>query len=258
MFKLWFLLAVDSTADGMVPYSMTNYFMDVKFHPEKSTLGDVQSVAYLLGALSAVFAGPLARKIGLINTMVFTHTPSSAAVLLFPFPPVFWLTAILLFVRSGLNNMDQAPRTAFIAAVVKPEELTAVMGITGLVRTLASMAGPTITGLLAANDQFWIAYVAAGACRLAYDFGLYAMFVNMDVGESAGDRGAGSRGRLSADEEQQVLDLDGSCSALSDSSDEGDSVVGGEEEAVPRVEGSLALPHARESVRSRSPHRHGH
>lgn len=184
MYKLWFLLAVDSLADGMVPYSLTNYYMDIKFHPSKATLGDLTSVSYFIGAISSTFAGPLARKIGLINTMVFTHVPSSAAVLLFPFPPVFWMTAGLLLLRTGLNPMDQAPRSAFIAAVVKPEERTAVMGITGMARTLASMAGPSVTGILAAREQFWIAFVAAGAFRLAYDFGLWALFVNMKVNQS--------------------------------------------------------------------------
>lgn len=183
MYKLWFLLAVDSLADGMVPYSLTNYYMDIKFHPSKSALGDVTSMSYFLGAIGAVFAGPMARKIGLINTMVFTHVPSSAAVLFFPFPPVFWLTAGLLLVRAGLNQMDQAPRSAFIAAVVKSEERTAVMGITSMIRTLAAMTGPTLTGVLAAEKHFWIAFVLAGVCRLAYDFGLYAMFVNMKLYE---------------------------------------------------------------------------
>jgi len=181
MYKLWFLLAVDSLADGMVPYSLTNYYMDLKFHPTKSTLGDVTSISYFLGAIGSTFAGPLARRIGLINTMVFTHIPSSAAVFVFPFPPVFWATAGLLLLRSGLNPMDQAPRSAFIAAVVRPEETTAVMGITAMLRTFASMAGPTVTGVLAAGDRFWVAFVAAGTFRLAYDFGLFAMFASMKI-----------------------------------------------------------------------------
>lgn len=181
MLKLWFLLAVDSLADGMVPYSLTNYYMDNKFHPPKSTLGDITSISYFLGAIGSTFAGPLARRIGLINTMVFTHVPSSAAVVAFPFPPVLWATAALLLLRTGLNPMDQAPRSAFIAAVVKSEETTAVMGITSMLRTLASMAGPTLTGVLAAGDKFWVAFVAAGTFRLAYDFGLFALFARMKV-----------------------------------------------------------------------------
>ena len=131
MYKLWLLLALDSLADGMVPLSLTNYYMDLKFHPSKSTLGDVTSASYFLAAIGAVFAGPLARKIGLINTMVFTHVPSSAAVLVFSFPPYFWMTAGLLLIRMWLNNMDQAPRTAFIAAVVSDEQQVLGLGFPG-------------------------------------------------------------------------------------------------------------------------------
>lgn len=181
MWKLWALLAVDSLSDGMVPYSLTNYYMDDKFHPSKAALGDVTSVSYFLSAVGGVFAGPLARKIGLVNTMVFTHIPSSGAVLLFPWPNVFWMAAILLFVRAGLNNMDQAPRSALIAAIVKPEERTAVMGITSMLRTLAATAGPTVTGLLAGSNRFWIAFVAGGAFRLTYDVGLWVLFVNVKL-----------------------------------------------------------------------------
>ncbi|KAI1828202.1 major facilitator superfamily domain-containing protein [Xylaria intraflava] len=181
MYKLWFLLAVDSLADGMVPYSLTNYYLDTNFHQSKSTLGDVTAASYFLGALGATFAGPLAKKIGLVNTMVFTHIPSSTAVLIFPFPPYFWMAAALLLLRAALNSMDQAPRTALIAAVVKPEERTAVMGITSTIRTLAAMLGPVVTGLLASNKHFWVAFVAAGVCRLAYDFGLYGLFINIKL-----------------------------------------------------------------------------
>jgi MFS family permease len=171
----------DSVADGMVPFTLCNLWLERQFQPSKATLGDVTAISYLLGAFSSVFAGPLARRIGLINTMVFTHVPSSAAVLLFGLPSHFWMSIVLLFVRAGLNNMDQAPRAAFIAAVVKPEERTAVMGITSTLRTVAAMVGPSITGLLAAGDRFWIAFLVAGSLRLAYDFGLYALFVNMKL-----------------------------------------------------------------------------
>ncbi|KAH7312533.1 major facilitator superfamily domain-containing protein [Stachybotrys elegans] len=181
MYKLWFLLAFDSLADGMVSHTLTNYYLDRKFHMAKSTLGDIISTSHILATISALFAGPLARHIGLVNTMVFTHLPSSAAVLLFPIPSGVVLTIILLFIRHGLNNMDQAPRAAFIAAVVKPEERTAVMGITSTMRTLASTIGPTLTGALAGSDYFWVAFVVAGTLRILYDLGLWAMFINMKL-----------------------------------------------------------------------------
>lgn len=181
MYKLWFLLAVDSLADGMASYTLTNYYLDGKFHLSKSTLGDIMSVAYILGTIGTMFAGPCARHIGLLNTMVFTHIPSSAAVLFFPAPSSLPLTIILLFIRTALNGMDQAPRAAFIAAVVKPEERTAVMGITSTLRTLASTIGPSLTGALAQSKNFWVAFVIGGSLRLLYDLGLWAMFVNMKL-----------------------------------------------------------------------------
>ena len=207
MYKLWFLLIVDSLADGMVGYSLTVYYMDQKFSLAKSTLGDITSVSYILSSVSTVFAAPLARRLGLINTMVFTHLPSSAAVLIFPLPHSVFFTVALFYLRTGLNNMDQAPRAAFIAAVVKPEERTAVMGITGMLRTLASAAGPFVTGLLAGHDRFWIAFVAAGSLRICYDLGLWGMFVNMRLHqhEEKGGENGGERRRESDEEELSEL-----------------------------------------------------
>ncbi|KJZ73929.1 hypothetical protein HIM_06597 [Hirsutella minnesotensis 3608] len=179
--KLWILLTIDSLADGMVSYALTNYYLARKFDLSESFRGDIMSISYLLMSVSTVLAGPLARHLGLINTMVFTHIPSSAAVLLFPIPQSLTLTMILLFVRTGLNNMDQGPRAAFIAAVVRPKERTAVMGITGMLRTLASTIGPSLTGFLAGTDRFWIAFVVAGVLRLGYDFGLFFLFVGMKL-----------------------------------------------------------------------------
>ncbi|KAK5941691.1 hypothetical protein PMZ80_005641 [Knufia obscura] len=249
MYKLWLLLAVDSLADGMVPYSLTNYYMDIKFHPSKSTLGDVTSISYFLGAIGSSFAGPLARRIGLINTMVFTHVPSSAAVFVFPFAPVFWATAALLLLRTGLNPMDQAPRSAFIAAVVKSEETTAVMGITSMLRTLASMAGPTLTGVLAADDKFWVAFVAAGTFRLAYDFGLFAMFARMKIDKD--DSKPNGPARTSQDFEEFELESP-RFSVDSSSTDENEHK---DRTSQRGMDDALKLPADTGRLRSRSPHR---
>lgn len=186
MFKLWILLAIDSLADGMTPYSLMNYYVDQKFHLSKSRLGDIQSASQFLCAVSAVFAGPLAKQIGLINTMVFTHLPSSIASAFIPLPKTVGPTIGLLLFRAALNSMDQAPRTAFIAAVVKPEERTGVMGITSMVRTLAMSVGPSITGLLSGSGNFWVAFLATGICRITYDLGLWVLFVNVRVDRDTG------------------------------------------------------------------------
>lgn len=205
MYKLWVLLAVDSLADGMVSHTLTTYFLHRKFQLSKTTLGDIMSAAFLLGTISTVAAVPLSRHLGLLNTMVFTHLPSSVAVLLFPAPSGLILTVILLYVRMGLNPMDQAPRAAFIAAVVKPEERTAVMGITSTIRTLAMAIGPSLTGALAGSDRFWIAYVVGGVLRIMYDLGLWAMFVNMRLyAHETNDQDVGPQ-RQSIDEEIVVM-----------------------------------------------------
>ena len=207
MYKLWFLLTVDALADGMTSYALTTYYMDGKFHPTKTVLGAITSAGYFLAAAGTFFAGPLSKRLGLIRTMVFTHIPSSAAVLLFPIPRSLAMTIVLFFVRTGLNNMDQAPRTAFIAAVVRPEERTAVMGITNILKTLGSAVGPSITGVLAGNDRFWIAFVVAGTLRLCYDLGLWAMFVNMKLDMHEGTAASGGDVGRVADEEV-VMELE--------------------------------------------------
>ena len=266
MYKLWFLLAIDSLADGMVPYSLTNYYMDVTFHPSKSTLGDVTSISYFLGGIGAVFAGPLARKIGLINTMVFTHVPSSTAVLLFPLAPYFWITALFLFVRAGLNNMDQAPRSAFIAAVVRPEERTAVMGITSMLRNLGAMTGPTVTGILAEGDRFGSAFIAAGVCRLVYDFGLWMLFVDYERGKKLEDRGKDDDDDDDEDGEGNFVDgragdieVELDSLADSDSSEDSKGRMHADANGGTKAESIAMGLHVPDAglgrVRSRSPHR---
>ncbi|KAF2736627.1 major facilitator superfamily MFS_1 [Polyplosphaeria fusca] len=208
MFKLWILLAIDSLADGMTPYSLINYYMDQKFQLSKAVLGDITSASQFLCAVSSIFAGPLSKRIGLINTMVFTHLPSSIASAFVPLPKsVGWTVGILLF-RAALNSMDQAPRTAFIAAVVKPEERTAVMGITSMARILAMSVGPSITGLLAGSDQFWAAFLGTGIARVVYDVGLWVLFINVKRDNVWDEDGEGLEGLLSDTESENDSSAD--------------------------------------------------
>jgi MFS family permease len=186
MLRLSALFAVDSLGGGMSPWSFVNYYVDQKFSMPKSALGDVSSAAYLLGAASTLFAAPLSRRIGLVNTMVWTHLPSSVALALIPSAPSFGVTAALLLFRAALSSMDQAPRAAFVAAVVRPEERTAVMGVNSALRTLAQSAGPSITGVLAGNDLFWVAFVAAGALKGSYDLGLWTWAMKIELNQREG------------------------------------------------------------------------
>ena len=83
--------------------------------------------------------------------------------------------------------MDQAPRSAFLSAVVLPEERTATMGIVNTVKTMSQSSGPLITGALAGEGRFWIAFVIAGGLKVSYDLGMLRMFVNLKL---EGDKGA--------------------------------------------------------------------
>lgn len=121
--------------------------------------------------------------------MVFTHLPSAIFLLLLPAPSTLFMTIVLLVARSVLSSMDQAPRSAFLSAVVLPEERTAVMGIVNTVKTSSQSSGPLITGALAAEKRFWIAFVIAGSLKASYDVMMLSMFVNTPL---EGDKGAQS------------------------------------------------------------------
>lgn len=186
--KFCFLTFLDSFASGMVPLSLLALFMDTKFGIPEGTLGTIMGSSQFVAGVSNIFASSLARRIGYIKTMAFTHLPSAIFLGLIPAPQSLVLTVMLIVARYGLASMDQGPRTAFLAAAVKPEERTAVMGILGTVRTACQSSGPLITGLLAGGGRFWVAFVAAGSMKAAYDVGLLAMFVNMRIEGDMPDR----------------------------------------------------------------------
>jgi sugar phosphate permease len=110
--------------------------------------------------------------------MVFTHLPSAIALALIPIPSSLPFAMLFLILRSCTQSMDVAPRSAFLAAVVLPEERTAVMGTINVVKTSAQSLGPFITGILANNKLFWVAFVMAGSLKATYDLGMLAVFAN--------------------------------------------------------------------------------
>jgi hypothetical protein len=112
----------------------------------------------------------------LLQTMVFTHLPSAVALALIPIPSSLSFAMSFLILRSCTQSMDVAPRSAFLAAAVHPNERTAVMGIINMVKTSSQSLGPLITGLLAGVDMFWVAFVMAGSLKATYDLGMLAVF----------------------------------------------------------------------------------
>jgi predicted MFS family arabinose efflux permease len=176
LFKLCSLFILDSLGSGMVPFSLINFYMERKFRLSKGKLGGIMSGTWFISTVGNVFASSLAKRLGLIQAMVATHLPSSIFLALLPISSGLPLTICLLVGRSVLNSMDQAPRSAFLSLVVLPEERTAVMGIVNILKTLSQSGGPWITGILAGHDRFWVAFVAAGSIKAAYDLALLIFF----------------------------------------------------------------------------------
>ena len=175
--KLCLLFAVDSLASGLVPLSWVTYFFNRKFKLPEGQLGTLFFVTNIISSISNLAASSLAKRIGLIKTMVFTHLPSAIFLALIPLPSYAWMAMTFLILRSCMQNMDQAPRQAFLAAAVLPSERTAVMGAVNVVKTLSQSGGPVATGWLAGIGKFWIAFLIAGAMKASYDLAMLKMFL---------------------------------------------------------------------------------
>ncbi|KAL2063116.1 hypothetical protein VTL71DRAFT_6188 [Oculimacula yallundae] len=176
VFRLCCLFAVDSLASGLVPASWVTYFFYEKFSLEEGSLGTIFAVMAFLSAVSSLVASSLSKRIGLIQTMVFTHLPSAIFLMLIPVPSSLVGALAFLLLRSSLASMDIAPKAAFLSMVVLPGERTAVMGLISVVRTFSQSGGPVITGVLAQSGKFWVTFLVAGILKAGYDLGLLAGF----------------------------------------------------------------------------------
>jgi MFS family permease len=156
------------------------YFFHSHYNLAEGVLGSVFFVTSVISAASMLVAVSLARRIGNVRTMVFTHLPSAVFLALIPIPNNVYLSLAFLALRSCTQSMDVAPRSAFVAAIVLPQERTAVMGIVNVGNTMASSLGPLITGVLADQRLFWASFVCAGGLKACYDLGLLALFKNYE------------------------------------------------------------------------------
>lgn len=167
------LFAVDSLGGGFLTAAFLTLFFTERFGVGAEALGPLFFAARVLNALSHVGAAWLARRIGLVNTMVFTHVPSSLLLVTVAFAPSFAVAAALFLLREGLVEMDVPTRQSYVMAVVRPEERTFASGLTHLVRMGAWAAAPAFAGLVAAGSLVTPLLVGAGM-KVAYDGLLYA------------------------------------------------------------------------------------
>jgi MFS family permease len=176
VFRLAALFSVDSFAGGLVVNSLMSLWLFQRFGLSLAQAGAFFFWSGLLAAGSQLLAPWVARKIGLLNTMVFTHIPANVCLILAALAPTLPITLALLFVRSALSQMDVPTRTAFVMAVVTPAERAAAASFTAVPRSLASAASPTLAGAMLAAGWLSAPLVACGVLKIAYDLALLVAF----------------------------------------------------------------------------------
>jgi MFS family permease len=180
VFRLGALFALDAFGGGLVVQSIVAYWFHLRFGAEPGLIGGIFFGANLLAGVSALAAGWLAKKIGLVNTMVFTHLPSNVLLILVPLMPDLPLAIVVLLLRFSISQMDVPARQAYTVAVVSPEERSAAAGVTGVARSVGAALSPFLaTMLLAAPSLLGFPFYLAGAVKIGYDLLLYRSFITI-------------------------------------------------------------------------------
>ena len=178
--RLAALFALDSFAGALVVQSVLAWWFYVRFGLTPAVLGSIFFGANVLAGVSALAAAAIARRIGLLNTMVFTHLPSNVLLLLIPFMPTLPLAIAMLLLRFSISQMDVPTRQAYLMAVVDPSERTAAGGVTGVARTAGAALAPLIAVPLLSGSHDWIPFVAAGGLKIVYDLILLRSFSSVE------------------------------------------------------------------------------
>jgi len=184
--RLSALFGLDALAGGLVLQSIVAYWFHVRWGLSPATLGLLFFWAGLLSGMSLLAAGWMARRFGLLNTMVFTHLPSNVLLMLVPLAPTAGLAILLYLARVSVSQMDVPTRKSYTMAVVDPEERTAAAGITNVARTVASAISPALSGGLLGAGALALPFVIAGGLKVLYDGLIYAAFHDVHPQEERG------------------------------------------------------------------------
>jgi MFS family permease len=185
--RLSALFSVDAFAGGFVVQAFVAYWFHRRFGADPARLGRIFFGANVLAGLSALSAAWVARRIGLVRTMVFTHLPSNVLLLLVPAMPTLPLAVAVLFLRFSISQMDVPTRQSYTMAVVDPDERSAAAGVTGVARTIGTSLAPIAAGPLYASAALGgLPFVIAGLLKIAYDVALFAAFRRIRPPEEGG------------------------------------------------------------------------
>jgi MFS family permease len=176
IFTLAGLFAVDSFGTGFVVESLASYWFFTRFGLQPAELGIVFFSSNVLTAVSLWVAARLARRIGLLNTMVFTHIPSSLFLVAMVFAPTAWLAIVFWLLRAFFSQMDVPTSQSYTMAVVGPTERTAMASATLVSRSAGVAAGPTVATALWAVTSATVPFVVAALVKIVYDLTLWTLF----------------------------------------------------------------------------------
>jgi MFS family permease len=188
--KLSVLFSLDSFAGGLVVQSLVAYWFYLRWGLSPEALAVVFFWVNVVSGLSFLAAAPLANRIGLLNTMVFTHLPSNVLLMLVPLAPTWWLAVLFFLLRMSVSQMDVPTRKSYTMAVVDADERTATAGITNTVRTAAAAFAPVLSGAAFSVAALGIPFFAAAAVKIVYDGLIYATFKDVRPPEEEARRQA--------------------------------------------------------------------
>ena len=188
--KLSALFSIDAFAGGFVPLSLMAYWFHLRYGVEPGLLGSIFFGANLLAAVSSLSAARIAARIGLVNTMVFTHIPSNLLLILVPLMPNLPLAIGVLLLRFSLSQMDVPTRQSYVMSVVDPDERSAAAGVTGIARTTGAAISPSIGSVLVSSAGLAsLPFFLAGGLKIVYDLLLYREFRSVRPKEEAPQAG---------------------------------------------------------------------
>lgn len=176
VYRLAALFCIDSFSGGLIVQSMLALWLFQTFGMSVAAAANLFFWTNLASAVSMLAAVPLANRIGLVRTMVFTHLPSSLCLVVIPFVPSLSVVVGLLLLRSLLSQMDVPTRNSYVMAVVTPRERAAAASLTSVPRSLASAVGPVIAGYLFLLSAFGWPLLIGGILKSCYDLALLGMF----------------------------------------------------------------------------------
>lgn len=174
--KLSAFFALDAFAGGFIVQSLIAYWFQIRFGVEPAILGSIFFGANLLAGISALSAARIASKVGLINTMVFTHIPSNILLMIVPLMPNLPLAIGLLLIRYSISQMDVPTRQSYTMAVVEPDERSAASGVTTIARSVGAAIAPSLSGALLATSLISAPFFIAGGLKIIYDVALWMSF----------------------------------------------------------------------------------